>query len=490
MTVNTTDITDGPYTGNGATTAFAYNFRIEADTQIEVFLTPVGGVATLQVLTTDYTVDGISNDSGGDVNFVTPPALNEIVFTRANYPETQLTNFSSQGAFLPEIHEAAFDQLTFLLQQVNDIADRALRLNDNYSGSADPTLPEPVANLFFKWNAAATAIIMSSSSADLTAPGPIGSVTPDTIEGTTIQANTHVKTDTIIEKTAAAGVTIDSVLLKDGLVDGLDAATVEDNATADQTDAEIKTAYENNADTNEFSDTEQTKLSGIETNADVTDEVNVRAAIEGTSFQSATIADADELLFKDVDDSDELKITTFLDMKNLIGGPVLLQTIVASAQAAVELGKGGQMDGTYSRYLVEWDYVEPVDDNSGLRVFLSDDLGVSYFGGTSYHWGYTNQDGAGFTSSKSTGAAYGDTGAITGNGAAEYGSCGHIEIFNPALAKFTYMKAQGMSMNGIGEPHFNESAIILIDTAAIDTIKFTISSGNIAEGTFRLLGIP
>ena len=38
---------------------------------------------------------------------------------------------------------------------------------------------------------------------------------------------------------------------------------VEDGATADQTDAEIKTAYENNANTNAFTDAEQTKLTGI-----------------------------------------------------------------------------------------------------------------------------------------------------------------------------------------------------------------------------------
>ena len=42
---------------------------------------------------------------------------------------------------------------------------------------------------------------------------------------------------------------------------------VENGATADQSNAEIKTAYEANADTNEFSDAEQTKLAGIETAA-------------------------------------------------------------------------------------------------------------------------------------------------------------------------------------------------------------------------------
>jgi hypothetical protein len=53
---------------------------------------------------------------------------------------------------------------------------------------------------------------------------------------------------------------------------------IEAGATADQTAAEIKTAYESNADTNEFSDAEQSKLAGIEAGADVTDTANVTAA--------------------------------------------------------------------------------------------------------------------------------------------------------------------------------------------------------------------
>lgn len=44
------------------------------------------------------------------------------------------------------------------------------------------------------------------------------------------------------------------------------------------TPAEIKTAYESNADTNAFTDDEKTKLSGIEASADVTDATNVAAA--------------------------------------------------------------------------------------------------------------------------------------------------------------------------------------------------------------------
>ena len=53
---------------------------------------------------------------------------------------------------------------------------------------------------------------------------------------------------------------------------------IESGATADQTNVEIKTAYEANSDTNAFTDAEKTKLSGIETSADVTDTTNVDAA--------------------------------------------------------------------------------------------------------------------------------------------------------------------------------------------------------------------
>tara|TARA_R110000765_G_scaffold98947_4_gene185816 strand:+ start:894 stop:3230 length:2337 start_codon:yes stop_codon:yes gene_type:complete len=53
-------------------------------------------------------------------------------------------------------------------------------------------------------------------------------------------------------------------------------AGIENAATADQTGAQIKAAYE--AETNAFTDAQFTKLAGIETAADVTDATNVTAA--------------------------------------------------------------------------------------------------------------------------------------------------------------------------------------------------------------------
>lgn len=48
--------------------------------------------------------------------------------------------------------------------------------------------------------------------------GTLGATTPSSAVVTTLQANTSVSTDTIAEKTSAAGVTVDGVLLKDNAV--------------------------------------------------------------------------------------------------------------------------------------------------------------------------------------------------------------------------------------------------------------------------------
>ena len=65
---------------------------------------------------------------------------------------------------------------------------------------------------------------------------------------------------------------------RDVSVDGAKLDGIESGATADQTAAEIKTAYESNANTNAFTDADETKLDGIEAGADVTDTTNVTAA--------------------------------------------------------------------------------------------------------------------------------------------------------------------------------------------------------------------
>ena len=68
---------------------------------------------------------------------------------------------------------------------------------------------------------------------------------------------------------------------------------IEASATADQSNAEIKTAYEANSDTNAFTDADHSKLNGIEASAtaDQTD-AEIRTAVEAAS-DSNVFTDAD-----------------------------------------------------------------------------------------------------------------------------------------------------------------------------------------------------
>jgi hypothetical protein len=93
---------------------------------------------------------------------------------------------------------------------------------------------------------------------------------------------------------------------------------VEDGATADQTGAEIKVAYEGVANTNAFTDAEQTKLTGIETGA--------------TADQTKADIDALEI---DAGSLDDLDSTQFLrsDVSDTMTGALTFNTVVSSVQA-------------------------------------------------------------------------------------------------------------------------------------------------------------
>ena len=106
-------------------------------------------------------------------------------------------------------------------------------------------------------------------------------------------------TQTLSNKTLSTPV-VSGNLTTDGLIDGRDVATdgtkldgIESGATADQTAAEIKTAYESNADTNAFTDADESKLDGIESGA--------TADQTATEIKTAYESNADTNAFTDAD---------------------------------------------------------------------------------------------------------------------------------------------------------------------------------------------
>ncbi|QZI92141.1 hypothetical protein PODOV073v1_p0016 [Vibrio phage PS25B.1] len=153
MTVNTKKITSGPYAGNGVADTFSYGFKVSDKTELSVFETDDNGIQTELVVDVDYIVNSVGNDSGGTITR-TAGALptNYQWYIRSNYEETQLTAFTSQGPFFPDLHENAMDKLTFLIQQILDKFDRSPSLPLSYQGPLPISLPEPVAGEFLRWN--------------------------------------------------------------------------------------------------------------------------------------------------------------------------------------------------------------------------------------------------------------------------------------------------------------------------------------------------
>lgn len=77
----------------------------------------------------------------------------------------------------------------------------------------------------------------------------------------------------------------------------------------------IKTAYEGQTNTNVYTDAEKTKLAGIETAADVTDEANVVSSLSGAALTNVDPTAADEILVQDASDSNNLKTITYSDIR-------------------------------------------------------------------------------------------------------------------------------------------------------------------------------
>ena len=131
MTISTTRRTR-QYNGNASTTAFAYDFNIQAEAEIEVYLgTPVGAPTTWtqQVLTTHYTLTNVGVPGGGNVNFGSaPPSGTGNVFIRRVTPKTQTSDYVENDPFSSDTLEGNLDKLTQVTQDMQEEIDRCFKL--------------------------------------------------------------------------------------------------------------------------------------------------------------------------------------------------------------------------------------------------------------------------------------------------------------------------------------------------------------------------
>lgn len=116
------------YSGNGSTVLFAVPFYFLENGHLRVVLRSSAGVETIQIITTNYTVTGAGNPSGGSITMTLAPASGETLVIVRNVPVTQETDYQANDPFPAESHERALDKLTMIAQQSTDIGNRAVKI--------------------------------------------------------------------------------------------------------------------------------------------------------------------------------------------------------------------------------------------------------------------------------------------------------------------------------------------------------------------------
>ena len=131
MTISTITRTK-QYNGNNSTTVFAYDFNIQADSELQIYLgTPVAAPTTwtLKTLTSEYTITGSGVAGGGNVTFGSaPPTGVGNVFIRRVTAKTQASDYVENDAFTAATLENNLDHLTQITQDMQEEIDRCFKL--------------------------------------------------------------------------------------------------------------------------------------------------------------------------------------------------------------------------------------------------------------------------------------------------------------------------------------------------------------------------
>jgi hypothetical protein len=136
------------FTGSSGVSSFELTFEMLSATSVRVLLDGVE-----QVYGLDYTVTHNSTTRIGTVVMAAEPTIGADLICIRNEPLTQLASFPEYGKYSPSHIETALDKIVMLIQQLNDIVSRSLRLAATETG-VDPELPTGTAGYVLRLNSA------------------------------------------------------------------------------------------------------------------------------------------------------------------------------------------------------------------------------------------------------------------------------------------------------------------------------------------------
>lgn len=166
MTISATDNIRRTYVGDGVTTVLSYPRQFQAATDLVVNLVDnVSGVATLQTLSTHYSVTGAGDINGGSVTFVTPPATGKTVVIYRDTDPVQNLDLDNVTSFPMTSMEAAYDRAMLVINELKTKLAYAILAPLTRLAAFDYTFPVPVASKVIGINAAGNGLELRSPQA-------------------------------------------------------------------------------------------------------------------------------------------------------------------------------------------------------------------------------------------------------------------------------------------------------------------------------------
>ncbi len=258
------------FVADGFQTYFPFVFQVLRKTDLHVYIGD-------QLLPPNYIVSGVGDTSGGAVVLAEAPSAGTIVTLVRSTPIQRLSDFQQSGLLQAKVLNDELDLLTVALQDVAEDVRRGVKLAV-IDSDANLTLPDKGVRangvLGFDANGDATVFPSAAPQGEAITPGGADTQVQFNDGGefagtsgltyakstSTLSIVGSVRSDAIDERTTGAGVTVEGVLVNDGLIDGRDISA--DGA----------------------------KLDGIEAGADVTDATKVSAAGAVLKSDTSTLA--------------------------------------------------------------------------------------------------------------------------------------------------------------------------------------------------------
>lgn len=466
------------YTGNAVTTAFSYAYLFYAQTDLEVYLDDAIQVA-------GFTITGEGNPAGGTVTFSSAPAVGVVVTILRKVDLSQETDFENFDGNPADVTEKQFDLCVMMSQQLADSIERSLVFPATLSGSLVGELPQPVDNKTLVWDGTTglvkngpDAIDVSTAVADAEAAQAAAEAAA--VAAAAAQSGAEIAEDNAVA--AAAGASIGNLfLLTTGTI-----ATDDYIAFSDTSASNVgKKTTLANVDAGLFGSGSATD------NYVLTADGSGGAAWEAGSTLPDQTGNSGRYL------STNGTIPIWAPVSVTTGIVPIKTTTVSSPVSSVDFvnGTGGVvLDSTYKAYMVVMSSVIPSTDGVDLWLRTSTNAGSSYDTGASDYRHGTSAIEAQDTPTTLLGGDSAD-GQIKITNSRQLGSdTGEsfhcvLYVFAPSVTKYTIAgwNAHYHSSNGVLSTLSGAGS--RLSAADVDAIRFLMSSGNIASGTFTLYGL-